>query len=197
MFRKVIAIFTIALLVLGLCACDLKDLISQDKDITTSDIDIQDGDKTRTFTVKDYNVSFTVPDDWQVDMEDTELDIFCSNGEVSMGIYGYYTADFADDADYEDLWEYQNESDLERFKNVRKLDHDAEFESDDKELETVVYSAEYGNIKEYLYYVYAAPKEDADVFLWISFGASPSKMRDNFDVIEDIVDSIKFGEINM
>ena len=198
MIKRSISLLMVVFLLLGLCACDIDELIpSENKDITTSDIEIQDSESSRTFTIKDYNVSFTVPTDWQVDMEDTELDIFCTNGDVHMGVYGYFTADFADTTDHSKLWEQQNEADLERFDNVEKFDHQPQFESTDKELKADLYSFEYQNLKEIIYYVYAKPVEDADVFLWISFSGLTSDVRKNFDVIEDIVDSIEFKQIDM
>lgn len=207
MLKKVISVLIISLLLCSLCACDLNEAITDAKDalieserpndVTTSNITLENSDDCRIVTMQDYGVSFELPNDWHVDMSETQLDLFCSNGDVHIGVYGYFTSDFADNTDYEDIWEEQCDSDLKRFKNVRKLDHDSEFTSTDKEIETVLYSAEYENIKQYVYYIYVKPEVDADAFLWLTTGGLPSDMRNNFDVIEGIIDSIKFGEVNM
>ena len=207
MLKNIIAFLTVILLVFGLCACDFNEAITDARDalleserpadITTSNITVENGDGCRSVTMQDYNVSFTIPNDFQVDMSETELDMFITNGDIHIGVYGYYISDLSADADCEDVWEAQCEGDLERFKNVRELDHDPEFKSTDKEIETVLYSVDYENIKEYMYYIYVKPEADADVFLWITAGGLPSDLRDNFDLIEGIVDSIEFGEVNM
>lgn len=185
MLRKYISFLTAILLLLGLCGCN-------NVDITTSDISVTDNDKYRTVTMEEYGVSFELPNDWHVDMEDTELDMFCTNDKLHMAVFGYYTDDFADDADYLDIWESQNESVMEEFGSVRKIGHTPEFESEDKQLETVLYSSEVQDINQYTYFVFVMPKENSNVFLWIEFSGLPSNMRNEFDVLEDIVDSIQF-----
>ncbi len=202
MLKRIISVLIISLLLCGLCACDLNEAITDAKDalieserpndITTSNITLENSDNCRIVTMQDYGVSFELPKDWYVDMEDTELDVFCTSEDISMGIFAYHTDDFANDTDYFEIWEEQCESDLKRFENTQKLDHKAEFESTDKKIETVIYSCEYENIKLYFYYVYVKPNSNDNTFLWISFSGIPSEMRNNFDVIEDIVDSIKF-----
>ena len=204
MFKKLISVLIVSFLLFGLCACDLNEAITDAKDvliestrtpdITTSDITIENGDGSRTFTMQNYKVSFTVPNDWYVEMDDTDLDIFCTNDDIHMGVYGYLAEDFSEDADFSEIFETQYETDLERFKSIQKLAHTPKFESTDKDIETIIYSVEYETAKMYFYYIGVMPKGDADTsLLWISFGGSPSDVRDNFDMIEDIVDSIKFS----
>ena len=203
MLKRIISVLIISLLLCSLCACDLNEAITDAKDalieserpndVTTSNITIENSDDCRTVTMQDYGVSFELPNDWHVDMSETQLDLFCSNGDVHIGVYGYFTADFADGVDYEDICEEQSEADLERFENIRELDHDPEFKSTDKEIETVLYSLEYKNLKQYMYYIYVKPEADADAFLWITAGGLPSDVRNNFDTIENIIDSIKFN----
>lgn len=184
--RKIFCLCFCFIVLCCACGCRLPD-------VTTSDISVQDGDKYRTVTMEDYGVSFSVPDDWYVDMsEGTEVDMFCTNGKLHMAVYGFFTEDFAEDADYLDIWESQNETAMETFENIQELEHKAEFESDDKDLETALYSSEIKDIKQYSYYIFVSPKENPEVFLWVAFSGQPSKLRDNFDVLEDIVDSIEF-----
>lgn len=185
MLRKYISFLTAVLLLLGLCGCN-------NEDVTTSDVSVTDNDKYRTVTMEKYGVSFELPNDWHVDMEDTELDMFCTNEKLNMAVFGYFTDDFSDDADYLDIWEKQNESVLEESSSVHKIGHTPEFKSDDKKLETVLYSSEIEDIKRYSYFVFVTPKENSDVFLWVHFSGLPSNMRNKFDVLEDIVDSIQF-----
>ena len=203
MIKRIVSVLIISLLLCSLCACDLNEAITDAKDalleserptdVTTSNITVENGDGCRIVTMQNYNVSFELPNDWHVDMSETQLDLFCSNEDAHIGVYGYFTSDFADGVDYEDICEEQSEADLERFKNIRELDHDPKFKSTDKEIETVLYSLEYENLKQYMYYIYVKPETDADVFLWITAGGLPSDVRNNFDTIENIIDSIKFS----
>lgn len=186
MLKKYISFLIVVLLLFSLCGCNTKD-------ITTSDISVQNQDKFRTVTMQEYGVSFEVPNDWYVDMEDASVDMFCTNDKLNMAVFGYFTEDFSDDADYLEVWEAQNESVLEQHKNVRKMGHTPEFDAQDKEYETILYSSEIKDVKQYSYFVFVKPKENPKAFLWIAFTSIPSSMRDEFDVLEDIVDSIQFN----
>ena len=202
MFKKVISFFAITLLLFSLCACDINEVITDARDaifesegptdITTSNITVENSDGYRIFTMEDYNVSFTVPKDWYVDMEDATLDMFCENGKVYMGVFGYHTCDFSAEADYLRIWEDQNEGVLEEYSNVNQIDHTPKFDSKDKELKTALYSSEIKDVKQYSYFVFAKPKTNANTFLWIQFSGLPSNILNNFEMLEDIVDSIEF-----
>lgn len=185
MLKKSISLGVCILLLCLACGC-------RRPDVTSSNISVRDGDKYRTVTMDEYGVSFSVPNDWYINMEGAEVDVFCTNGKLYMSVYGFLAEKLAEDKDFTDIWESQNETAKETFSNIQKLEHKPEFESEDKELETVLYSCEVKGVKQYCYYIYASPKEDPDTFLWISFAGQPSKLRDNFDVLEDIVDSIEF-----
>ena len=81
-------------------------------------------DKEMTFTVEDYGLTFRTPPEWKEDMEDTELDYFVTNISAGLGIFGFYRSDFTDDTEPEDIFRIQNDSTLEAYDNVQKLEHD-------------------------------------------------------------------------
>ncbi len=162
------------------------------KDNLTSDISVTDSGKTRTVKIDGYDISIDIPDDWRVDMTETDLDLFCGNDDFSMGVFCYSAIDLAEGDTSEKLWKRQCESDLERFKNVKSLEHTPNFKSRDKTLNTALHSFESEGIKLYAYYIFAESKENPDTFLWMSFIGIPSKIRDNFKELEAIADSVKF-----
>ena len=161
-------------------------------DSLTSGISVTDGDKFRTVEIDGYNVSIDIPNDLVVDMNDTDLDLFCSNGDFSMGVFCYSAIDLAEGDTSKKLWERQCEYDLERFKKVQNLDHKPDFKSTDKTLDTALHSFENEGTKLYAYYIFAEAKENPDTFVWITFMGVPSEIRDSFDDLERIVDSIAF-----
>lgn len=184
--KRIINIIICILILCTVCGCGGVE------DNLTSGISVAEGKKTRTVTLENYDVSFSIPDDCAVDMTDTELDLFCRNDDFIMSVFCYLTVDLAEGDTAEKMWQRQIESDLERFKNVKSLEHKPDFKSKDKTLSTELHSFENDGTKYYSYYVFAESKENLDKFLWISFVGIPSKIRDNFDALEQIVDSIAF-----
>ncbi len=100
-------------------------------------------EKFKEFRVEKFNLKFSTPDDWKEDNKDTELDWYCENGSVGMGIFGYYRSDFADSANVTDILSQQSKDNMERYRNIQKLEHTPEFASTDKNITAELYSAEY------------------------------------------------------
>ena len=144
-------------------------------------------EKFKEFRVEKFNLKFSTPDDWQEDNKDTELDWYCENGSVGMGIFGYYRSDFADSANVTDIMSQQSKDNMERYQNVQKLEHTPEFTSTDKNITAELYSAEYEGAKIYQYFCYVEFKEN-DEFFWVTFSSQPSYMKKNFKMLEKIID---------
>ena len=136
-------------------------------------------EKFKEFRVEKFNLKFSTPDDWQEDNKDTELDWYCENSSVGMGIFGYYRSDFADSANVTDILSQQSKDNMERYRNIQKLEHTPEFTSTDKNITAELYSAEYEGAKIYQYFCYVEFKEN-DEFFWVTFSSQPSYMKKNF-----------------
>ena len=147
-------------------------------------------EKFKEFRVEKFNLKFSTPDDWQEDNKDTELDWYCENGSVGMGVFGYYRSDFADSANVTDIMSQQSKDNMERYQNVQKLEHTPEFTSTDKNITAELYSAEYEGAKIYQYFCYVEFKEN-DEFFWVTFSSQPSYMKNNFKMLEKIIDSFE------
>lgn len=152
-------------------------------------------DKEMTFTVGDYGLTFRTPPEWKEDMEDTELDYFVTNISAGLGIFGFYRSDFTDDTEPEDIFRIQNDSTLEAYDNVQKLEHESTFEASDKTITSELYSAEFELEKIYVYFTLVEFPE-RDEFFWTMITASPSYARKHFDEFDDIIDSFELEEAN-
>ena len=189
--RKIISLVCCLVLIFGICGCGKIDK-------TTTDITVETGIKYRTVTMEKFKVSIEIPKDWTIDMEDIELDLFCTSKDISMGIFGYFTEDVPMGREPEDSWKLQLEADLERFQNVENIEHTPNYESKDKEIKTEIYSINTQDKTElYAYYSFVISKKEPDVLLWISVMAEPEDMRSGFDKIEDIIDSICFSSVDL
>lgn len=151
------------------------------------------GAKTETlkeFKVEKFNLKFSTPDDWKEDNKDTELDWYCGNDSVGMGIFGYYRSDFASGTNIIDILSQQSKDNTERYINVQKVEHTPAFSSTDKKITTELYSVEYKESKIYQYFCYVEFKE-SDEFFWVTFSSQPSYMKKNFKMLEKIIDSFE------
>lgn len=188
--RKIISIISCLIFVLCICGCGQIDK-------TTSDISVETGIKYRTVTMKKFGVDLEIPKDWTIDMENTDLDLFCISKEKNMGIFGYFSKDVPMGREPEDSWKLQLEADLDRFPDAQSVEHTPSFESKDKEIKTELYSIETEKgTKLYAYYSFVISKKDPDVFLWVSIMAEPEDMQSGFDEIEDIIDSVSFSPVD-
>ena len=131
----------------------------------------------KEFKVEKFNLKFSTPDDWKEDNKDTELDWYCENNSVGMGIFGYYRSDFADSANVTDILSQQSKDNMERYQNIQKVEHTPEFTSTDKKITAELYSAEYDGAKIYQYFCYVEFKEN-DEFFWVTFSSQPSYMKE-------------------
>ena len=144
----------------------------------------------KEFKVKKFNLKFSTPDDWKEDNKDTELDWYCGNDSVGMGIFGYYRSDFASGTNIIDILSQQSKDNTERYINVQKVEHTPAFSSTDKKITTELYSVEYKESKIYQYFCYVEFKE-SDEFFWVTFSSQPSYMKKNFKMLEKIIDSFE------
>lgn len=144
----------------------------------------------KEFKVEKFNLKFRTPADWKDDNKDTELDWYCGNDSVGMGIFGYYRSDFASGTNIIDVLSQQSKDNTERYINVQKVEHTPAFSSTDKKITTELYSAEYKESKIYQYFCYVEFKE-SDEFFWVTFSSQPSYMKKNFKMLESIIDSFE------
>ncbi len=163
------------------------------EDYLTDNIEVSQGDDYRTVTLKAQGVSLEIPKNWSVDMTDTELDLFCSGGVRFLSLYTFKAEEITNGASFKQVWNNQNKTALENYDKANELNHTPDFEADDKEFDTVLYSAEVEGIDQYLYYIFVKEKGNEDMFLWLGFSGFPSDVRDNFELFEDIADSVKFN----
>ena len=144
----------------------------------------------KEFKVEKFNLKFRTPADWKDDNKDTELDWYCGNDSVGMGIFGYYRSDFASGTNIIDILSQQSKDNTERYINVQKAEHTPAFSSTDKKITAELYSAEYKESKIYQYFCYVEFKE-SDEFFWVTFSSQPSYMKKNFKMLESIIDSFE------
>lgn len=144
----------------------------------------------KEFKVEKFNLKFRTPADWKDDNKDTELDWYCGNDSVGMGIFGYYRSDFASGTNIIDILSQQSKDNTGRYINVQKVEHTPAFSSTDKKITTELYSAEYKESKIYQYFCYVEFKE-SDEFFWVTFSSQPSYMKKNFKMLESIIDSFE------
>ena len=144
----------------------------------------------KEFKVEKFNLKFRTPADWKDDNKDTELDWYCGNDSVGMGIFGYYRSDFASGTNIIDILSQQSKDNTERYINVQRVEHTPAFSSTDKKITTELYSAEYKESKIYQYFCYVEFKEN-DEFFWVTFSSQPSYMKKNFKMLEKIIDSFE------
>ena len=187
MIKRTLSLILCIILLTITCGC-LKP-----EDVLTEGISVTDGETSRTISLDLYNVTFDIPSNWYVDMEDASVDLFCTNGVEYMSLYGFMAEEIETGVSFVQMWKRQNKTALESYDNPTELNHTPSFEATDKKFETAVYSAEVEGIKQYIYYIYVSPKENEDMFLWLSFGGSPSRVLDKFEEFEDIADSVKFN----
>ena len=79
----------------------------------------------KEFKVEKFNLKFRTPADWKDDNKDTELDWYCGNDSVGMGIFGYYRSDFASGTNIIDILSQQSKDNTEPWpmpKNFKMLE---------------------------------------------------------------------------
>lgn len=186
MLKRIMAVFLVAVMFM-LCSCN------RTPDVMTSEISVADSKDYRIVNMEKYGVTFQLPEKWYIDMNNTELDVFCTDGRICMSVYGFFIENYAEDQNYISVWHKQNETTLKDYGNVKKIEHKSDFKSTDKTLETELYSSVIEETDQYNYYIFAEDKKTPKVFLWIGFGGLQSDIQKNFDVLEQIVDSVKFN----
>lgn len=184
-FKKFLALLCTALLTISLTGCiSFADTSSETSSVADTD------ENSQYFTVEDINLRFTVPSDWTADNTDTELDWYCENNSVGMGIFGYFKSDYADGTDITELLKQQTRSNLSDYSSATPVEHKAEFSSTDKSITYELYSAEYNGVRLYQYFCYVDFK-DSDEFYWVTFSSLPSYMKRNFNMLEKIIASFE------
>ena len=183
--RKAAAILLALVCALAFVGCGGAGQTSSDAALVSAKANLK-----KEFKVEKFNLKFKTPSDWKEDNKDTELDWYCENDSVGMGIFGYYRSDFASGTNIIDILSQQSKDNTERYINVQKVEHTPAFSSTDKKITTELYSAEYEESKIYQYFCYVEFKE-SDEFFWVTFSSQPSYMKKNFKMLESIIDSFE------
>lgn len=187
MVKRTLALLIAVLLAFSLVGCiSFADTDSDSELSSTADT----ADNGKSFTAEEINLRFTVPSDWVEDNTDTELDWYCENSSVGMGIFGYFKSDYADGTDFTAFLKQQTQSGLSEYSNAVPVEHEAAFASTDKNITCELYSAEYNGVKLYRYFCYVE-FADSDEFYWVTFSSLPSYMKRNFGMLEKIIDSFE------
>ena len=89
MLKRLLSLVLCVALFTFVCGC------SRPEDVLADGISVTDNEDTRTVTLDAYNVTIDFPKEWYVDMNDAEVDLFCSNGPEYMGLYGFSADEIA------------------------------------------------------------------------------------------------------
>lgn len=141
-------------------------------------------------TFKTDNFSFTFPNDWRQEKENTSLDLKCItyDGELFTGVFDYDKADFADNINPENALTSYIDEVLSQCDNPEFIEVMKDEKVEEKRIKTVLYSCELDSYK--YYYIFSlAEFEDFDKFAIIVQSTTPSRFEKYKSTCGDIVDS--------
>lgn len=176
MVKKQIGLLTVMCLCLSLSACD----VQADK-----------MPENVVFAVSDYPLQVTCPAGWEQE-KNSNFDLQClsEEGDIAMSIYCYYDIDLPEAlTSRQALFEHQNQMVLDLRKNVTLVENAAEREYEDKQITSVLYSAEKEGVKNY-YFMNLVSLNNNDCFAWVLFTGVPSEITAQRKTIEQILETI-------
>ena len=190
--KKIISFIVCGILILSLCGCEALVFLTF-KDTTNSNVEVSKPKEVKKFTINNIDATVMLPSGWFADMEDTELDLFCTNNSAFMGVLGYHYIDFTSDKTSKEIWQEQTEQTLEDiYKNSEQISYTPSFTRSDKTLDAQLYSATVDDSKIYICFIFVEQKENPDRFLWMQFSCIPSQFDDYAEVFEEAAQSVKF-----
>ncbi|WP_097002897.1 DUF2628 domain-containing protein [Lacrimispora amygdalina] len=141
-------------------------------------------------TFKTDHFSFTFPEDWKQEKENTSLDLKCLTYDEDLltGVLDYDKADYTDNFNPEDaLTSYIDEL-LLQHDNPEFIEVMRDEKDEEKRIKTVLYSGELDSDK-YYYIISLAEFKDFDKFAIIVQIVRPSQFEKYKSTCEDIVNS--------
>lgn len=181
----------IILLLLSSCASTkefYKRLLTNDEYVEeSSEVD------ANVFEIKDYHIRFSLPEDWEK-IIDTPYDLQCNNKNAYFSVFAYQAIDLAEDQTPLDIYLAQKDDLFFDRDNVKVVDYEGEFSSEDKIISTELISAELDGMKNYYYCCLVEFNDHPDTFAWIVFTSIPSYMVANMDILNNIIASAEYIE---
>jgi hypothetical protein len=142
------------------------------------------------FSAADYPIQVTCPYGWW-QKEESNFDLQCKSKDsaIVMSIFCYYDIDLSEDMTRQKFFESQNQSLLDMRENVSLIEEMTESQYEDKDITSVLYSAEYEDGKNY-YYMNLVSFNSSDCFAWVLFTGMPSEINGSRDTIDDILKTV-------
>ncbi len=144
----------------------------------------------KSFVVKDYNVKISFPQKWRVETKNKNpFDLQCTNGDSFASVFVFYKVDLAEGQTPQDIFHTQNEDLINKRENVKIINEEKTEMIADKQIRTMLFSAEKEGTKNYYYCNLIEFGEASDRFVWILFAAYPSYALANIETMKKIVAS--------
>ncbi|MDF2541416.1 MAG: hypothetical protein K0S47_1134 [Herbinix sp.] len=148
-------------------------------------------DSENVYLIEDYDVSFTFPGDWE-DTKGEVFDLQCTDEDAYASIFVYNKIDLSEGQTTEDLFHIQNEDLLGKRENVKLVSEENTYETGNKQIHEVMYSAELDGIKNNYYFNLIEFDEEAEVFAWVLFTSVPLETKINMDTWKKIISSAEY-----
>ncbi len=182
---NVLSIFVTLLIVFSLAAAVITGIAL----FPTGDNEIH-SQAVQSKTFKTDNFSFTFPNDWRQEKENTTLDLKCLSYDEDLytGVLEYDKADFADNISPENALSLYSDEVLSKCDNPEFIEVMKDEKVGEKRIKTVLYSCELDSYK--YYYIFSlAEFEDFEKFAIIVQSITPSRFEKYKSTYEDIVGS--------
>ena len=175
----------LAILILSACLCISISACTSTEEAAPENV---------VFSVADYPVQVTCPQGWW-QKEESNFDLQCKSKDssINMSIFCYYDIDLSDGMTRQDFFESQNQSVMDMRENASIVEEMNSTQYEDKEIVSILYSAEYEAGKNY-YYMNLVSFTDSDCFAWVLFSGMPSEVNANRDTIDNILDLVSLTE---
>ena len=139
----------------------------------------------------EYNFAISLPEGWK-ELADTNFDLQLTNGKAYLSVFVYFKNELAEYQSPLDVHEEHIEELFSGRENVRKLKEENIKELPDKEIYSVLYSAEYKGVENYYYCNLLDFKEGSDIFSWIVITTLPSYFEENNTLLDEIIETVKW-----
>lgn len=146
----------------------------------------------REFYIDDYDLTLTTSKYWREVNDETEYDLYITNGECYLGVMAYYMIDLIDDYTVEDVYEIQTQEILKNKKNTALVEPTETITCEGKTISATMYSGEYEKYKFYFYSFMVTFDDNPDVIAWISVTNTPSDMLKHKEDILNIIKTLEY-----
>lgn len=146
-------------------------------------------------TVDGYDIQVAMGDGWERRAdEDTPFDLQCEykGDEAYASFFYFYYVDLTDGTTAEDIFDLQNRDIMDKRDKVKIIEDVSERVCGDKQIRSMMYSAENEGCKNYYYANLVQFGTSADQFAWVLFSAIPSDMTKNQETYDSVIDSMEY-----